>query len=583
LITSDEEKIRLAELSLRVGNKARTSAAYAPALHYCQLGLQLLPPDGWQTHYQLALMLHTDAAEVAYLSGNFEQMERMFEAVLQHGKSVLDKVKVYEVRIEAYIAQNKPEKAIQTALPVLKELIGVQFPEKPSMLQTGLGFLQTVTRLGMFHFGKWKRIEDLAELPEMTDPYKIAATQIIYMAEPTSIMTAPELFMLFVLKRIELSVKYGNAVATPDAYATYGTVLLGAVGDIDNGYRFGNMALKLSEQPSFQKYKSNVLMVMYSTLYFWKNHLSDTLVPLLEAYQIASMSGRLDTAAYALAMHDYHTYFLGHPLTELEKQITKHGATIEQYKQEATLGWHQACLQAVLNLLGQYKEDEENPTQLVGTAYNEETMLPRYHEANDQSALHFFHVHKLLLCYLFQDYSQAVENGILAEKYVEAVLSAASVPVLYFYDSLARLAIYPESKQAEQKQILKKVKANQKKMTKWAKYAPMNFQHKVYLVEAEQARVLDKVSPNPIKEMEARVHYDRAIELAREHGYLNEEALAYELAGSFYLTKGQTKLGQNLFTRGLLCLSTLGRVGKTPRIGNPLSQTICSGRKATAC
>ncbi|MCP4994148.1 MAG: hypothetical protein GY934_10260, partial [Gammaproteobacteria bacterium] len=59
----------------------------------------------------------------------------------------------------------------------------------------------------------------------------------------------------------------------------------------------------------------------------------------------------------------------------------------------------------------------------------------------------------------------------------------------------------------------------------------MNFQHKYLLVEAELARVLGN-------DGQAREYYDQAIELAHEHEYINEEALAYEVASRFYLAKG---------------------------------------------
>jgi hypothetical protein len=59
----------------------------------------------------------------------------------------------------------------------------------------------------------------------------------------------------------------------------------------------------------------------------------------------------------------------------------------------------------------------------------------------------------------------------------------------YFYDALTRLAIYPESCAQVQPETLRKVAAHQKEMKHWAHYAPMNYLHKYYLVEAEKARV----------------------------------------------------------------------------------------------
>ena len=57
-------------------------------------------------------------------------------------------------------------------------------------------------------------------------------------------------------------------------------------------------------------------------------------------------------------------------------------------------------------------------------------------------------------------------------------------------------------------------------------------------MEAERARVLGN-------DRDAREYYDQAIDLARTHGYVNEEALANELAAKFYLTRGQERIAQH--------------------------------------
>ncbi|MGK7914409.1 MAG: AAA-like domain-containing protein [Prochloraceae cyanobacterium] len=68
-------------------------------------------------------------------------------------------------------------------------------------------------------------------------------------------------------------------------------------------------------------------------------------------------------------------------------------------------------------------------------------------------------------------------------------------------------------------------------------HAPMNYHHKYYLVQAEKARFQGKTP----KAMEL---YDRAIQRAREEGNLQEEALAYERAGEFYLDLGREEIAQ---------------------------------------
>ncbi|TAF87228.1 MAG: hypothetical protein EAZ49_20705, partial [Oscillatoriales cyanobacterium] len=139
---------------------------------------------------------------------------------------------------------------------------------------------------------------------------------------------------------------------------------------------------------------------------------------------------------------------------------------------------------------------------------------------------------KLLLNYLFKQPDKAVADASLAAEYAQAAIGFMMIGTHNFYYSLALLAVYPTADSAEQAKHLMQVVANQEKMRKWAHHAPMNYQHKYELVEAEKARVLGDKD-------KAIDYYDRAIQHSREQGYIQEEALANELAAEFYLFVGR--------------------------------------------
>ncbi len=179
----------------------------------------------------------------------------------------------------------------------------------------------------------------------------------------------------------------------------------------------------------------------------------------------------------------------------------------------------------------------ENSCRFIGEAYNEEKMLPFHRKANDRNGLHYFHFHKLIICYLFGEAQQALKNALQAEQYLDGVTAMLNVPMFYFYDSLVRLAVYSDALTSEQEQHLAKINSNQEKMKLWAHHAPMNFLHKFYLVEAEKYRIFGQT-------LEAIDYYDRAITLAKEHEYINEEALAQELAAKFYLAWGKETIAR---------------------------------------
>jgi tetratricopeptide (TPR) repeat protein len=204
-----------------------------------------------------------------------------------------------------------------------------------------------------------------------------------------------------------------------------------------------------------------------------------------------------------------------------------------------------------LNLLGR----SENPSRLIGDAYNEEQWLPLAIQANDRLGIHLLYLNKLILCYLFGEEHQAIQNAVRAEQYLDGVTAMVVVPIFHFYDSLAHLGIFAEASNSEKEAWLNRVNTNQEKMQKWAHYAPMNHLHKFYLVEAEKARALGQY-------WQAVEFYEQAIKGASDHQFIQEEALAYELGAKFYLERGTTKIAQTYMIEAHYAYTRWGAIAK---------------------
>lgn len=526
LITNQTERYELARLNLTVGRKAKTATAAETALQYLKTGLELLAPDSWVSEYDLTLALHLEAAEAAYLNGDFKQMEALAQQIENYAKTILDKVKVSPIKIQACVAQNNLLLAVQTALQALQWL-GINFPEKPSQSDIEYGLKETIALLSR------KSIEDLIELPEMKEPDKLAAMRIMSAAGAAVYQAMPSLLPLLIFKQIAMSLDYGNAEQSIYAYAVYGLILCGMVGDIESGYQFGKLALKLLSRLDAKKIKARTLLVICGNVIHWKEHIRETFNLLQEGYACGLETGDLEFASYNAYVLCCYQYFAGKELSEVERDMENYGAAIAQIEQKTALNNNKIFHQAVLNLLGK----SENPCLLIGESYNEEKMLPLFWKTKNYHAILNTYYHKLNLCYLFENYHQAIEYSELAEPYLYSLSGAFTIPLFYFYDSLARLAIAANAPATERKKLWEKVEANQEKMKRWADFAPMNHLYKFVLVEAEKYRILGKY----IEAMEA---YDRAIAIAKQHEYIQEEALAYELAAKFYLAWGKEKIAQ---------------------------------------
>jgi signal transduction histidine kinase/CheY-like chemotaxis protein len=196
-------------------------------------------------------------------------------------------------------------------------------------------------------------------------------------------------------------------------------------------------------------------------------------------------------------------------------------------------------------------------------------MLKQHLLANERFGIGSVYINKLILCYLFEVYPQAVENATIANQYLDGLMGTLLIPLFHFYDSLARLAVYADAAAPEQKGIFDKVRANQEKMQKWAHHAPMNYLHKFYLVEAERYRVLGQY-------MEAMDYYDKAIAGAKENEYLNEEALAYELAAKFYMALGKEIIARTYMSEAHYAYTRWGALAKVKDLETKYPQLLPS-------
>ena len=556
LIAHQTQRDELAKLNLIAGNKAKASTAYAAAVRYLTVGIELLAEDSWIHQYELTLALHEEAAEAAYLNGDFEQMHGFIEKVRTQAKTLLDKVKIDEVQIQACMVQNQMKSALETALQALL-LLGISFPEKPTQSDFQQALSETTSHL----IGK--RIEDLIDLPQMSEPNKLAAMRLLSSLIAGGYIAAPELLPLISFKQVSLQIQYGNAAQSPFAYAMYGTILCGVIFDIDSGYQFGQLALNLLEKLNAKQIQAKTLLVVHAFITHCKQHISETLNPLQDGYQAGLETGDLEFGGYSAITYCQYCYFMGQPLTELGQKMAGYIHALEQLKQAFSVNCLRIYLQSVCNL----SVTCPNPGSLMGQVYDESEKLPLLQQVNDRYGLFNLYTNKLILAYLFHNFKQATESGTLAEQYLDGATGHVGVTMLNFYNSLAWLKVYPNVSDSEQADIRQRVTTNQEKMKLWAQHAPMNYEHKFYLVEAERYRVLGSY-------LEAMDRYDKAIKGAKENEYIQEEALAYELAAQFYLTWGKELIAQTYLTNAYYGYARWGAKAKVEDLEQRYSELL---------
>lgn len=543
LIHEIREKEMLVQLELFAGRKAKKAVAYNYAYKYFKYGLGLLQENCWQVMYDIAFALYIEVAETAYLIGNFDEMEEITQIVIRQANNVLDKVKAYTIKIQAYTAQDKNIEAKDLAYTAIKQL-GINIPKNPGKL----GVLFKILKAKLALLGK--NIDELAGLPAMTDPKILMFNYIIAQLMASLHRSDINFYSVIVLEAVTLFVKHGNAPYAAAFYGSYGFIMIN-IGDIDLGYKFAKLSQDMMLNNDIKELKSPILALCNGFVSHWKIHAKHTLPYFKEGYQSGLDVGNYEYAAYNGAIHCGDSYLTGKNLEQLEKEALFFLESVKKLKQGSQISIIGIWCQAVQNLRGK----NENPVILCGDTYNEKAMLPNHNKSNHKAAICSVYINKLILCCLFEKYDAGAECGNQAKLHISTLQASKAAAALYFYDSLVRLAMYDEVPFSVQKNMMQIISFNQKKMKKWAQHAPMNFLHKYYLVEAEKSRVQNKY-------YQAAEYYNNAIELAAKNEYVQDEAYANELTAKFYLSRQNIKLAGFYMREAYRCYITWGATAK---------------------
>ncbi|MEM9004851.1 MAG: AAA family ATPase [Cyanobacteria bacterium P01_F01_bin.86] len=543
VLSQPDEKEELARLNLMACRKAKSAIAYRAGHDYARKGLSLLVENSWQEQYELTFALTELAAEFAALCGDWKAMERLVGDVVANSHSLVERASVYRLKIQTYTSRNQLSEAIAVALEFLQQL-GVTLPDNPAEADIANAIAAIPTLMGDC------QVEDLLDLPPIQDPEKSAIVQIAQSIFPSTYISSPHLlFPLVVGLAVSFSIQYGNSPPSGQAYACYGLML--SATDVVTGVKFGQLALQLADKLTAKTAKAEVLVMAGGFLLHRTSPMRDTL-PLLQAgYTSALEVGNPEFAGYNAHHLSSNCFWCGRFLEALVEEVSAYCRSLEQMNQLTTANYLRIYWQTTLNLLGR----TETPTLLSGEALQEEDALGQWQAANDVHALFVFHTYKLMLCYLFREFEAAQTQINAGRQYLSGGLGTVNIPAFHFYAALNTLAEL-QSDSEHTVDVLQQVEVDLASLQQWANYASMNHQHKVDLVKAEKCRVLGQ-------KFEALELYDLAIAGAKANEYLNEEALANELAARFYLDWGKEKVAAAYMQEAYYAYSRWGAKAKT--------------------
>jgi predicted ATPase len=221
--------------------------------------------------------LFLDWAECEYLCGAFDRAEDLFEVLLGHAESDLDRASVYKLRLQVYQVAGKYDDAVAMAAKALR-LFGVEIPSDDQALNRETEAEAAAVK---GNFGG-RRIAKLAEAQEAADPRIKALIGLLSDTAPAAyIGSRPQIYPLIALKSVNLSLRHGPTKGSCHGYSAYGLMLTSRFDDPHGGYAFSELGIKLSERFSDLSLGGISLFLHGNMINFWLNPIA-TDFPVLE-------------------------------------------------------------------------------------------------------------------------------------------------------------------------------------------------------------------------------------------------------------------------------------------------------------
>ncbi len=504
----------VANLNLLAGRKARASAAYQQAFLYFEKGL-VLSADGWDHNYNFTLQLYGEASEIAFLCGDMDRVEQLVGIILEKARDFNDSIRAYEVKIQKLIAGNKQTEAIELGLTILKRF-NIRFPAHPGKFSTIIGLLKTNMML------RNKQSSFFEELPLMTDPGKLAAYRILSDLLSAGYFAAPNLVPLLIFKMVQLSVKEGLSPKSPFAFGALGYILSAYIGKVDEGINYGNISLNVSAKLKTEELTARLLMTYYVFLAHWKMRLYDINEELEKAFKSGLETGDNEYTSYLAQNITYNSFYSGVHLQKLADKSETLDGQIVKFRQDLTIVRLRIFRQCIENLINKTSEHD----MLAGHILDER-ILSLSETPQNYSYFQNLYLQKLVLAVIFNKNVEALAYANTCAKYHESIKGSLLDPIFYFYQSLAITAIYTDIDDKRKPELMKKVKANFKRLKKYESLCSENYKHKRILVEAEMFRITGN-------DTRARSLYDYAIKIAVQNHMIQDEAISWERTGQYY-------------------------------------------------
>jgi PAS domain S-box-containing protein len=365
-----------------------------------------------------------------------------------------------------------------------------------------------------------------------------------------------------------LGLERGHSDASCLAYVQLGTLAGSHFGQFDAGYRFGRLGCELAERPGLQRFQARAFET-FGFVVPWTQHVRKGREFLFRGFDIASRIGEITYAGYACGQLNTNFLMAGDPLIEAQEQAELGLAFARKVGFGAIEGW-------ILGQLGLIRSLRGLTTRLgsFDDAEFRESDLERDLAGNPALGLSecWYYIRKLQARFFAGEYVDALQAASKAQAMLWNTASLLEIVEYHFYDALCHAAVHESASPGEREHHHARLTEHLETLDIWALNCPQNFANRAALIGAELARIEGR-------DVDAMRLYEQAIRSAREHGFVQNEGLAHEVAARFYAARGSETSANAHLRNARDCYLRWGADGKVrqlerlyPHLGAPEGQ-----------
>jgi PAS domain S-box-containing protein len=552
LLTDPHERAALCRLDVRAGLKAKGAIAYTAARGYLTQAAALLPPDAWTTQYEDTFALYMALAECEYLIGNFDTADTLVDLILAHARSLLDRARAYRSRMRLYQIAGRHHDAVTVMLEAMR-LFGVTLPESDEEIDAAVQaeMQQIATRL------RGRSVAELVGAPVTTDANVRAIIGLLAEAMPFVYSARPALWPLITSKGVNISLQHGHADESAFVYVCHAMVLVSPYGDVAGARQLSELALRVNEtfRNTAATLRGKMLMIHAAHVIPWCQHFSTSLPMMEQAYRACLDAGDLVHSGYLTYNMIWLAFEAGDPLDQVIELARKYTAFARQTHNDVVYRVVRLQEQLAASLQGATR----SPSSFDDGSFDEAEAVAALEARSFGVGLAHYRIMKQVAALIQGRYAESLAWAERAAPLLRQVGAFPIEATHQIHHALALAALHTHAPAEQQQQLAAVLAQLMPRLERWARDCPENFRHHRALVSAEGARVAGRI-------LDAERLYEEAIRSAREHGFVQHEALAYELAARFYRARGFDTFADAYLREARACFARWGADGKVAQL-----------------